>query len=265
MSLAIPGPACLPLAGPAEPVRYVVIDDEAIYRRHALPPAAAHETLQVGDYGTVEAFLAVHREPCHVVILDLCLNRATGDAAVLQGVKAIRHLTATLGHRVLVLTADERPEPVARCVAAGALGYTSKFAPDQLATAVVEIGRHGRVVTPVLDEALRRIARSSLDIRLSEPLEQTLILLGRGLTDAEIAKLRCVSPRTIEDHKRKILHLFGEHMEAQRIGFAGLTRQLGVGPGDIVNDVAGGRPARDVIRRGMPWTRKRRNPLTNCD
>jgi len=93
---------------------------------------------------------ALQRQPCHVVVLDLCLNRQTGDQAVLQGVRAIRQLAA-VGHRTLIYTADERPEPIARCVAAGAAGYVSKYLDTaQLARAIDEIGRQGRIVADEL-------------------------------------------------------------------------------------------------------------------
>ena len=120
--------AVLPLAEPGRPVRYVVIDDEPRYR---IDLGASPDLIQdlllepVGGYCDVETFLAIHRQPCHVVVLDLCLNRCTGDAAVLQGVRAIRHLSADLGHRVLVFSADARPEPVARCVANGSAARMS--------------------------------------------------------------------------------------------------------------------------------------------
>ena len=64
------------------------------------------------------------------------------------------------------------------------------------------------------------------------------------------------SARTIEDHKRKILEIFGAAMDARHQGFAGLARDLGIGPGDLVNDQAGHRPARGLIARGLPWARR---------
>jgi hypothetical protein len=36
----------------------------------------------VGGYPDVESFTAIQNEPCHVIVLDLCLNRRTGDAAL---------------------------------------------------------------------------------------------------------------------------------------------------------------------------------------
>ena len=77
-----------------------------------MPCSAGIPLEQVGGYPDVETFLSVHRRPCHVVVLDLCLNRRTGDSTLLQGVRAIRHLAGDLGHRVLVYTAGARPEPV---------------------------------------------------------------------------------------------------------------------------------------------------------
>jgi DNA-binding NarL/FixJ family response regulator len=252
------GPPLMPLAAAGEPVRYVLIDDEPRYRQ-AIDVSVGLAMELVGGYHSVEAFLAVQRQPCHVVVLDLCLNRQTGDKAVLQGVRAIRNLAGQLGHRVVIYTADERPEPVARCVAAGAAGYVSKYQdPSALAAAIDEVGRLGSIVNGSLHQALRDLAARCGDIRLSGTLEQTLVLLQTGISDAEIARRRQLSARTIEDHKRKILEIFGATMEARNQGFAQLTRDLGIGPGDLVNDQAGHRPARGLLARAMPWTRNHR-------
>jgi DNA-binding NarL/FixJ family response regulator len=249
------GPPVLPLAAAGEPVRYVLIDDEPRYRQAIDVPDGLNLTL-AGSYGTVEAFIAIQRQPCHVVVLDLCLNRQTGDKAVLQGVRAISQLAGQLGHRVVVYSADERPEPVARCVAAGAAAYISKYDDSPaLARAVDEVGRHGSIVSDSLHQALRKLAASCRDVRLSSTLEGTLALLETGMSDLEIASKRHLSARTIEDHKRKILEIFGTTMEARHQGFAGLSRDLGIRPGDLVNDRAGQRPARGLIARAMPWAK----------
>lgn len=251
-------PLVLPLAARGEPVRYVTIDDEPRYRVDlGIPPGVLHrERLEpAGGYADVETFLALHREPCHVIVLDLCLNRRTGDTAVLHGVAAVRHLTDDLGHRVLVHTSDSRPEPVARCVAAGAAGYVSKYEDDvtTLARAMAEIGCEGRVHSRALTDAVAALTRRCRDTRLSATLEETLVMLDRGWSDAEIARRRNLSARTVEDHKRKILEIFGRDMEADGQGFAELTHHLGIGPGDLVNDAAGSRPARGLIRRATAW------------
>ncbi|MBT8224892.1 MAG: response regulator transcription factor [Dactylosporangium sp.] len=136
--------------------------------------------------------------------------------------RAIRHLAGELGHRVLVHTADARPEPVARCVAAGALGYVSKYHDDttMLARATAEIARNGAVRSPALTGALCQLVHQCRDVRLSDTLEATLLLLDRGLTDMEIARRRHLSVRTVEDHKRKILEIFGQDMEDRQQGSA---------------------------------------------
>ena len=249
------GSGVLPLAAIGEPVRYVLIDDEPRYRQ-AIEVSAGLDLALAGSYGTVEAFLGIQRQPCHVVVLDLCLNRQTGDRAVLQGVRAIRELAGQFGHRVVVYTADERPEPVARCVAAGAVAYVSKYDDTPvLARTVDEVGRRGSIISDCLHQALHKLAADCPDVRLSATLEETLALLETGMSDVEIATKRHLSARTIEDHKRKILEIFGTTMEARHQGFGGLARDLGIRPGDLVNDRAGQRPARGLIARMMPWTR----------
>jgi len=255
-------PAVLPPAAGGRAVRYVIIDDEPRYRLGlGVPSVSGPGPLleQVGSYPDVESFLAVHREPCHVVVLDLCLNRRTGDVAVLHGVRAIRRLTQELGHRVVVFTADARPEPVARCVAAGAAGFVSKFDEDltSLAVAVDEVGRHGTVLNSAPTQALEQLVERCRDVRLSDTLERTLVLLDRGMSDHEIARRRGLSPRTVEDHKRKILEIFGTDMERRQQGFTGLAHELGVAPGDLVNDPPGSRPVRGFIRRSTARLRRR--------
>lgn len=240
-------PTVLPPPAPEAPVRFVVIDDEPIYRT-GLAKAPGHQLEQVGGWNSVDAFLALQREPFHVVVLDLCLNRQTGDPAVLQGVLAIQKLVDELGAPILVHTADPRPEPVARCVAAGASGYVSKYNGDQgvLAAAVDEIGRHGAIMNDALHRALRELVSRCRDVRLSKPLERTLNLLDQGRTDKQIAQELQLSARTVEDQKRKILEIFGADLE-ERTTFARLRYELGVGPGDIVNDA----PPNQRLGRGL--------------
>jgi DNA-binding NarL/FixJ family response regulator len=211
--------------------------------------------IQVGGWAAVDNFVQLQQQGCHVVVLDLCLNRQTGDTAVLQGVRAINELVHEHGQRVLVYTAEERPEPIARCVAAGAAGYVSKYLGDDdvLAQAVVEIGRNGNIVTSALHDALRQLVSRCRDVRLSSPLEETLALLDRGLSDQEVADRLHKSRRTIEEHKRKILELFGEESENRQRGFGDLRREHGVGPGDLVNDQPGSRPSRGLLREALSW------------
>jgi DNA-binding NarL/FixJ family response regulator len=252
------GPPVLPLAAAGDPVRYVLIDDEPRYRQALAIPDGLDLAL-AGSYGTVEAFIAIQRQPCHVVVLDLCLNRQTGDHAVLQGVRAIRQLSDQLSHRVVVYTADERPEPVVRCVAAGAVGYVSKY-DDSSSLARGIRGRQAR------QHRQRRAAPGATQACSELPRHPAVRHVGG---DPHAARNRdersadrqeaTTSVRTIEDHKRKILEIFGTAMEARQQGLAGLSRDLGIRPGDLVNDRAGHRPARGLIARAMPWAKTRGN------
>jgi DNA-binding NarL/FixJ family response regulator len=247
----------LPLAAAGEMVNYVVIDDEPLYRSGIAHPAYPL-LVRVGGYGSVDDFLGLQAQPCHVVVLDLCLNRQTGDRAVLQGVRAIRTLVEKFGQRVLVFTAEERPEPIARCVMAGASGYVSKYGPDTaaVAQAVDEVGRHGEIVTKELHDPLRALLRSCPDVRLTRAQEQTLVLLCSRLPMKEIAARQHLTVRTIEQHKVAILGQFSEQMDSREMGFAELANFLGVLPGDLVNDEAGTRLGKGRLARAMPWTRR---------
>ena len=125
---------------------------------------------------------------------------------------------------------------------------------------MIDVARTGQVRSRLHADALRQLVRACRDVRLSETLEATLVLLDHGLSDSEIARRRQLSVRTIEDHKRKILELFGADMEARQQGFAGLSGDLGIAPGDIVNDVAGPRPVRGLLRRALIRNRTSQAP-----
>jgi two-component system, NarL family, nitrate/nitrite response regulator NarL len=247
----------LPLAAAGEMVNYVVIDDEPLYRAGIAHPAYPL-LARVGGYGSVDDFVGLQGRPCHVVVLDLCLNRQTGDRAVLQGVRAIRRLVEEFGQRVLVYTAEERPEPVARCVMAGAAGYVSKYGPDTtaVAQAVDEVGRHGEIITKELHDPLRALLRSCPDVRLTRAQEQTLVLLCSRLPMKEIAARQYLTVKTIEQHKTAILKQFNKQMDSREMGFAELAHFLGVLPGDLVNDEAGSRVGRGRLAQAMPWVRR---------
>lgn len=247
----------LPLAAAGHMVNYVVIDDEPLYRAGIAHPSYPL-LVRVGGYGSVDDFLGLQERPCHVVVLDLCLNRQTGDRAVLQGVRAIRKLVEEFGQRVLVYTAEERPEPVARCVMAGAAGYVSKYGPDTaaVAQAVDEIGRHGEILTKELHDPLRALLRACPDVRLTRAQEQTLVMLCSRLPMKEIAARRYLEVKTIEQHKTAILEQFSEQMDTREMGFPELAHLLGILPGDLVNDEAGPRLGKGRLAQAMPWARR---------
>ena len=126
---------------------------------------------------------------------------------------------------------------MAGCLAAGAAGFVDKYNDDfgVLAQAVDEIGH-------IVTGALRKLARKCRDVRLSDTLEETPVLLEQDMKDVDITKIRCLSAKTIEDHKRKILAAFGDDLEARVTGFANLTCERGIAPGNIVDDRA------DIVR-----------------
>jgi hypothetical protein len=86
-------------------------------------------------------------------------------------------------------------------------------------------------------------------------LEEALALLETGMSDLEMARKRQLSARTIEDHKRKILEVFGTTMEARHQGSQGspATWASGAVTSSMIRpgtDQRGAHRTRDTLGKG---------------
>ena len=163
----------------------------------------------VGEAGDgAEAFELAARLRPDVVVIDMRMPGTNGAEAI----RRIRSLHDP--PPVLVLTTYDDTDTVHEAVTAGAAGFALKdSSAEDLHRAVHEIA-HGNgwidfgVARPLLErfgEVVPPPDRSATLSRLTERELHVVKLLGRGLTNAEIASELCVSTGTVKSHVGSIL------------------------------------------------------------
>ncbi len=195
--------------------RLLIVDGEAIVRFGLRQLFASDPDLTViGEAATPrDALVIADRCPPDLVVLDIDLGR--GDAA---GVELARMLLKRhRGVRVLVFTGCRDREVMMRTVRQGVHGYVRKGAETaDISRAVHALLRGesvfdsrggagpGAVVTDVLHEEERPVARAFGGALLTERENQVLRLLAVGMSNREIGLRLVISEATVKFHVRNL-------------------------------------------------------------
>lgn len=203
-------------------VRIILADDHAIVTdglRRLLEP----EYQVVAVVGDGQALLKAARElKPDVVVADITMPLLNG----IDAVRALRRRQPAI--RAILLTMHADRTYVAEAAAAGASGFVVKHAAaDELRTALLAVLRGGCYVSPLIGGpgamgAGRRAQDplASAGRTLTSRQRQVLQLVAEGHTVREIAKLLCVSPKTVEFHKYRIIDVLGLDSTAQLVRYA---------------------------------------------
>ncbi|TQK73226.1 MULTISPECIES: response regulator transcription factor [unclassified Nocardioides] len=197
----------------SEPIRVFLVDDQDLVRAGFRMLIDSQPDLSVvgeaGDGGQALERLAVTR--CDVVLMDVRMPR-------LDGVEATRILLERPDPpQVIVLTTFDLDEYAFAAIRAGAAAFLLKDAtPETLLDAIRTVHAGDSVVAPsttrrLLEHfagALPDLAPAGADDRLATLTDrerETLVLVGRGLTNAEIAADFVVSEATVKTHIGRLL------------------------------------------------------------
>ncbi|MEU4229245.1 response regulator transcription factor [Nonomuraea sp. NPDC026600] len=193
-------------------LRVLIADDQDLFRAgFGLILNAQPDIEVVGEAADGEEAIAeARRLQPDVVLMDV---RMPGK----NGIEATREICATTAAKVLVLTMFDLDEYVYDAVRAGASGFLLKdIRRDELAHAVRTVALGEALLAPaatrrLLEDLVRRPAHGVAP-RLAARLEaltererETLKLVARGLSNAEIAASLVVTEHTVKTHVSRML------------------------------------------------------------
>jgi DNA-binding NarL/FixJ family response regulator len=199
----------------ASPVRLLIVDDHPVVRQGLRTFLETRPDFEVvGEAGDGETAVAeAARLRPDVILMDLVMPGVDG----LEALARIR--AADPGARVLVLTSFASADQVLPALRRGAAGYLLKdAAPAEVEAAIRAVHRGEGLLDPavtptVLAEVARPDGAKSAPAVVSDPgidsltprERQVLGLLGRGLTNAAIARELYVAEKTVKTHVSSIL------------------------------------------------------------
>lgn len=201
----------------AERIRVLLVDDQELVRYgFRLVLEAEDDIVVVGEAADGEqAVLSAARLKADVVLMDV---RMPG----MGGISATAQITATVPDaKVIVLTTYDLDEFAFGALQAGAAGFLLKSTrPNELVAAIRTVMAGDAVVSPRITAKLIQVAvphlgsgdqRASDDalVALSERERDVFVLVGRGLTNTEIAQELFVSESTVKAHFGRILSKLG--------------------------------------------------------
>ena len=178
----------------------LLVDDHPIWRE-ALKAALTHGGHEVGQEANSlnEALTVLNNTTFDLVIADLSLPDGSGEG--LFGVVK----------PVVVVSADERPSTVKRCLKAGAAGYVPKSAPPREVLEVIDYALRGKVrVADTLSSSLVQYEVNNPEVILTRREWEVLELLREGSTSTrQIAKALRITERTVKAHMASIFQKSG--------------------------------------------------------
>jgi DNA-binding NarL/FixJ family response regulator len=203
-------------------IRILVVDDHSIVREGLIAILHQHATFKVVGAAATgnDALRQAQRLQPHIVIMDLVLPDMNGTEA------ATRILADLPDTRVVILSACRTAEHVYRAFRAGARGYVVKSALcEEMKSAIDCVMDDRQFISPsavpamIEGESFFSLPKSPME-RLSWREREVLHQLVDGGTSASIAQLLCLSRKTIDTYRSRMMGKLGVRNRSELIRFA---------------------------------------------
>jgi DNA-binding NarL/FixJ family response regulator len=202
-------------------IRVVVADDQELVRTGFAMILDAQPDIEVvaGVADGVAAVAAARLHQPDVVLMDVRMP-------VIGGIEATRRVCAETSAQVVVLTTYDLDEYLYDALYAGASGFLLKDVRGADLVHAVRVVAAGeallapsvtrRLILDVVRTRVRPMPPGNLDM-LTTRERETLVLLARGLSNAEIANAMTVSEHTVKTHVSNVLSKLGLRDRVQAV------------------------------------------------
>lgn len=206
-------------------IRVLLADDQVLLRSSLAALIEQEDDMEVvGEAGEGDEAvrLALRHRP-DVILMDVRMPGSDG----LDATARIVADPSAADTRVIMLTTFELDDYVLRALRAGASGFLLKgIEPAELLSAIRQVADGDALLAP---SVTRRLLDRFADLHAPSPeltrqLEELtpreleiLVLVGSGLSNAEIAERLVVSPLTAKTHISRVMNKLGAHDRAQLV------------------------------------------------
>ncbi|MDX6227400.1 MAG: hypothetical protein QOI76_790 [Frankiales bacterium] len=211
----------------AEPIRVLVVDDHALFRRGlemVLEQEPDIEVVGEASDGAEALEQAIETTP-DVVLMDVRMPRRGG----IDACTAIKD--AVPSTKIIMLTISDEEADLYDAIKAGAMGYLLKeISIEEVASAIRAVHGGQSLISPsmaskLLNEFASMIKRTDErqqvpTPRLTDREMEVLRLVAKGLNNRDIAKQLYISENTVKNHIRNILEKLQLHSRMEAVVYA---------------------------------------------
>ncbi len=127
--------------------------------------------------------------------------------------------------KIIILTVHAEQNYPKRLLEIGARGYlTKECLPDEMLSAIRKVHEGGSYIEPKIAQKLALSMLpghdSNLMDRLSQREFQVLLMVAEGLTNAEISRKLCLSPKTISTYRSRLMEKLEANNEFELVRIA---------------------------------------------
>lgn len=204
------------------PVRVLVADDHSLVRSGIVGLLSTSPDIEVvaeASDGIETARKALEIRP-DVVVLDVSIPG-------LNGIEAARRIHEALPQiRILMLTMHDEEEYVLRAVRAGASGYLTKDGTASDLIAGIRAVSEGKAYfSPPARKAIDRAGRRQSGVEdpygaLTVREREVFRLVVEGKSNEEIAGILSISPKTVDNHRTRLMNKLEVHSSAELVRYA---------------------------------------------
>jgi two-component system NarL family response regulator len=211
----------------ADPIRVLVADDHAIFRRGLRTVLAYEDDIElVGEAGDGEEAVKLAEETVpDVILMDIRMPKLTG----IEATKIVRDTVP--GARIVMFTVSDDDSDLYDAIRAGAVGYLLKeVAIDEIAESVRAVFQgqsliSGSMAAKLVTEFNNLLLRSEKQPktpgpRLTERELQILKCVAEGKSNKDIGDQLFISENTVKNHVRNILEKLHLHSRMEAVMYA---------------------------------------------